>query len=70
MQAGSPLQAVHRTYAHLLSGLDLDGGLAWMGKLCESYLPEALKASNQAYGVCTQMGTAFKWEGDQVRSVC
>lgn len=55
------LQAVKRTFAFLLSNLKV-GGMAYHDALCDSAI------DGRGYAVCTEMGTGFKWEGDQVRT--
>lgn len=55
------LQAVKRTFAFLLSNLKV-GGMAYYDALCDSPI------DGWGYAVCTEMGTGFKWEGDQVRT--
>ncbi|PRW45727.1 40S ribosomal S12-like [Chlorella sorokiniana] len=56
-------KAVKRTFAFLLSNLDL-GGRGYLEALCGS------PSDSKAYAVCTNMGTGFKWEGDQANWRC
>jgi cysteine-rich repeat protein len=57
------MRSVDRTLAHLLSGKNLGGGIAYIGVLCQNY--GGAKGSTYDYGVSASLGGNFSWDGDQ-----
>jgi cysteine-rich repeat protein len=59
----SNMRNVDRTVAHLLSGKNLGGGIAYIGVLCQNY--GSSKGSTHDYGVSASLGGNFRWDGNQ-----
>lgn len=52
---------VERTAAHLVSGKNLGGGVAYLGTLCQSYTNPG---SSNDYGLSANISGGFSWNGD------
>ncbi|KAL4439963.1 hypothetical protein ABPG75_002964 [Micractinium tetrahymenae] len=52
------MQGVERTTAHFLSGMNLGGGIAWVGVLCDWY---GSPSGNYAYGFSASLSGGFSW---------
>lgn len=55
------MQSVPRTVAHMLSGMNTGGGVAYVGVLCNYY---SSPGGNLSYGYSGQLGANFSWDGD------
>ncbi|HLF57178.1 MAG TPA: M12 family metallo-peptidase, partial [Thermoanaerobaculia bacterium] len=58
----SSMQSIDRTVAHMLSGMETGGGVAWLGVLCDAY---GSPGGNYSYGYSGTLDGNFNWDGNQ-----
>ena len=58
----SNMTGVERTVAHMLSGMNTGGGVAWVGQLCDNY---NRPGSSYDYGYSGTLDGNFNWDGNQ-----
>jgi len=59
------MRDVKRTVAHMLSGMETGGGVAWVGVLCDAY---GSPGGNYSYGYSGTLDGNFNWDGNQAHN--